>query len=53
MTDRYHDIKRGHKALSYGSANAIGPLSNPRHPRKVKKKTAPGGNTEGGEEGQA
>lgn len=44
MTDRYHDIKQGRKALSYGSAEGFGPMLNARHPRKFKldKKTAAG-----------
>lgn len=50
------DIGRGLKAVQHGSANAIGPLANPRHPRKPKpvpldKKTAPSAsNTEDGKE---
>lgn len=58
MTRRFHDTRKGRKALFYGSAQAIGPLTNPRHPRKLKlvpvdKKTAPSAaNTEDGKEAQ-
>lgn len=53
-----HDVGRGKKAVQHGSAQAIGPLTNPRHPRKLKlvpvdKKTAPSAaNTEDGKEAQ-
>lgn len=58
MTKHKHnrDIGRGVKALQHGSAQAIGPLFNVRHPRKLKlapmdKKTAPSAaNTESGKE---
>lgn len=44
MSRKFNDVRSGKKAMLYGSVNAIGPLSNPRHPRKFKpdKKTAPG-----------
>lgn len=54
MTRQFHSIRKGIKALQHGSMNAIGPLANVRHPRKVKltptdKKTAPStANTEDG-----
>lgn len=36
-------------ALVYSRAEGFGPMANPRHPRKVKKKTAPSAtNTEDG-----
>lgn len=53
MTRRFHDAGKGRKALSHGSTNAIGPLSNARHPLKFKldKKTAHGAtNTMDGKE---
>lgn len=34
MSKQYRDIGRGLKALQHGRANAIGPLSNVRHPKK-------------------
>ena len=49
-----HDVGRGKKVLQHGSVQAIGPLANPRHPKKFKlepldKKTAPSAaNTEDG-----
>lgn len=56
MGRNYHDVGRGKKVLQHGRAQAIGPLVNPHHPRKLKpaladKKTAPGSGTEGGEGG--
>ena len=51
-----HDPGGGRKAVVYGSAEGIGPMLNPRHPRKLKlldKKTAPSAaNTEDGKETQ-
>lgn len=42
-----HDVGRGVKAVQHGSAQSIGPLVNPHHPRKLKlapmdKKELPG-----------
>ena len=49
MSKHFHDPGGGRKALVYGRAEGFGPMANPRHPRKVKKKTAPSAtNTEDG-----
>lgn len=41
MTKRFHDVRSRKKALLYGTANGIGPLTDLRHPRKAKTKKAP------------
>ena len=54
MTKHTHDVGRGMKAVQHGGQQHIGPMSNARHPRKLKlspieKKPAPSAaNTEGG-----
>ena len=49
MSKHFHDPGGGRKDLLYARAEGFGPMANPRHPRKVKKKTAPSAtNTEDG-----